>query len=265
VIVAGLALTPRAHAHDLWIEPSAFTPQAGRIVGVRLRVGQDFIGDPVARDAALIEEFVAMTSTGALSVPGQDGADPAGLIRPTTNGLVILSYRSHPSAIVLPADKFNQYLQDEGLDAVIRERARVGLTSQPAHELFARCAKSLIQTGPPTTADVDRALGMRLELIAGRNPYTLHAGDSLNVRLLYQERPLAGALVVALNRRDQSATVRLRTGPDGCVRLPLGAAGPWLVKAVHMIPAPRDSDAEWQSFWASLTFELPAADPPGRP
>jgi len=32
----------------------------------------------------------------------------------------------------------------------------------------------------------------------------------------------------------------------------------WLVKAVHMIPLPKDGDADWESFWASLTFELPA-------
>jgi len=29
----------------------------------------------------------------------------------------------------------------------------------------------------------------------------------------------------------------------------------WLVKAVHMVPAPAGSDADWRSFWASLTFE----------
>ena len=34
----------------------------------------------------------------------------------------------------------------------------------------------------------------------------------------------------------------------------------WLIKAVHMIPAPAGSNAEWASFWASLTFELGAAD-----
>ena len=35
-------------------------------------------------------------------------------------------------------------------------------------------------------------------------------------------------------------------------------AGVWLIKAVHMIAAPPGSGAEWESFWASLTFALPA-------
>jgi len=257
-IVAALAMTERSSAHDLWIEPSAYTPPPGRIVGVRLRVGQDFIGDPVARDPALIERFISVTPAATAPVPGQDGADPAGLIRPTANGLVIVAYSSKPFPIVLPPEKFAQYLQDEGLDGVARERERLGQTAQPARELFSRCAKSLILSGTPGAGDGDRELGMPLELVAARSPYTLHAGDVLDVRLLYEGRPLPGALVVAVNRRYPDVAVRLRTGRDGHVRLPLAAGGAWLVKAVHMIAAPKDTGADWRSFWASLTFELPA-------
>jgi hypothetical protein len=42
------------------------------------------------------------------------------------------------------------------------------------------------------------------------------------------------------------------------VQLPLSEAGIWLIKAVHMIEMPPDNKvAQWESFWASLTFELP--------
>src|SRR5678815_2902158 len=34
-------------AHDMWIEPTAFLPATGQIVGVKLRVGQDLAGDPL--------------------------------------------------------------------------------------------------------------------------------------------------------------------------------------------------------------------------
>jgi hypothetical protein len=40
-------------AHDMWIEPTTFSPETGRIVGVRLRVGQDLLGDPLGYDPAL--------------------------------------------------------------------------------------------------------------------------------------------------------------------------------------------------------------------
>ena len=37
-------------------------------------------------------------------------------------------------------------------------------------------------------------------------------------------------------------------------RLP--KSGAWLIKAVHMVPASRESGADWASQWASLTFEV---------
>jgi hypothetical protein len=47
------------------------------------------------------------------------------------------------------------------------------------------------------------------------------------------------------------------------VRLRLAAPGVWLAKAVHMVPLPPGEDAQWESTWASLTFELgpPRASP----
>ncbi len=46
---AVLMATARAQAHDFWIEPSTFHPAPGAMVSVGLRVGQNFIGDPVPR------------------------------------------------------------------------------------------------------------------------------------------------------------------------------------------------------------------------
>jgi uncharacterized GH25 family protein len=248
-------------AHDLWIEPTAFLADAGKVVGVRLRVGQDLQGDPVPRDPDLINEFVVVEPTGRKPVVGRDGADPAGLLRVSGPGLLIVGYRSNPSPIVLTAEKFNQYIKEEGLDAVAAQRALRHQANADAKEIFARCAKSLLLSGAPSEAQHDQALGFTLELVAERNPYTLGAGDELPVRLTYEGRPLAGALVIALNRVDPAARMTARSDKDGRVRFRLPSSGFWLIKAVHMIPAPAGSNAEWASFWASLTFDLkgPAA------
>ena len=82
LVAAALALsTAPLAAHDMWIEPTSFIPDAGKIIGVRLRVGQDFLGDPLPRDPALIEQFISVDSTGRKPVYGRDSADPAGLLR----------------------------------------------------------------------------------------------------------------------------------------------------------------------------------------
>lgn len=245
-------------AHDLWIEPSAFVVDAGKMIGIKLRVGVDLLGDPVPRDPALIDRFIAVDRAGSKPIIGRDGEDPAGLLRLTSPGLVIIGYSSKPSQIVLPAQKFNEYLTEEGLESIAALRSKRNETNAEAREAFARCAKALISSGPISAADVDRPLGFTLELVAEKNPYGLQAGQSLPVRLLYKKQPLAGVLVVAVNRRNPSAKVSARSGKDGRVTFKLAEPGMWLVKAVHMTPAPANADAQWESFWASLTFELPA-------
>lgn len=250
-------------AHDVWIEPSTYSPTLGQIVGVRLRVGQDLVGDPVPRIPTLVNQFVVEDAAGRKPVVGRPGADPAGLMRVAMPGLHIVGYYSHPSTIELPADKFNAYLMAEGLDAISALRARRNETGATARELYSRCAKSLLLAGPASQAQRDRPLGFPLELVAERNPYTLRAGQDLPVRLTYQDRPLAGALVVAMNSLNPSEKQAVRTDNDGRVRFRLRPGGMWLVKAVHMVPAPAGADAEWESFWASLTFETQATSAAG--
>jgi uncharacterized GH25 family protein len=257
LLVAAIALSAAPlFAHDMWIEPVTFSPHVREIFGVRLRVGQDLLGDTLPRDPALIQQFFVEDTVGRRPVVGRDGADPAGYVLASKPGLLVVGYRSNPSAIELPAEKFNQYVKDEGLDAVAALRASRKQTSSPAHELFARCAKSLVLSGAPSETQGDRRLGFTLELVAERNPYAIRAGGELPVRLMYENRPLAGALVIAINRLNPSGRQSARTGSDGRVRFRLRPEGMWLIKAVHMIPAPAGSNAEWASFWASLTFEL---------
>lgn len=245
-------------AHDVWIEPGSYRPTPGQVVGLRLRVGQDLVGDPIPRIPALARQFVVEDARGRRPVGGRAGADPAGRLRVAAAGLHVVGYYSHPSAIELPADKFNAYLVEEGLDGVSALRAQRNETGASARELYSRCAKSLLLAGRPSLAQRDRALGFPLELVAERNPYLLRAGQQFPVRLIYQGQPLAGALVVAMNSLDPSDKQALRTDAAGRVRFRLRPGGMWLVKAVHMVAPAAGADADWESFWASLTFETRA-------
>ncbi len=257
IVLAAVALSHvRLFAHDMWIEPTTFAPASGEIVGVRLRVGQDLLGDPLPLNPALVNQFIVEDTGGRKPVVSREGRDPAGFVRAAMPGLLVIGYRSNPSSVDLAPEKFNQYLKEEGLDAVAAVRARRNETGAVAHEIFSRCAKSLVLSGPASETRGDRTLGFTLELVAERNPYSTPNGQDLPFRLTYQNRPLPGTLVVAINRLNASQKLSARTDADGRVRFKLKQGGLWLVKAVHMIPAPAGSKAEWASYWASLTFEL---------
>jgi uncharacterized GH25 family protein len=259
-----LLAAPALWAHNFWIETSTFTPVPGQRLSVRLRVGQELQGDPVPRDPALMKRFVAVGPLGETPVPGVPNTEPAGFESFTAPGLYTIVYDSTRFPVELDAAKFETYLKEEGLDSISAARARQGKSAAGAKEVFSRCAKALLAVGPvgeATAAGFDRLFAQRLELVAEKNPYALASGGDLPVRLLYEGKPLAGALVMALQRgRPAGLPARLtaRTDSRGRAVLKLDRPGFWLIKAVHMIPAPADAGADWESFWASLTFALPS-------
>ncbi len=244
-------------AHDFWIEPSAFRPRVGALVGLRLMVGEDLLGDPVPRDSSSLERFVVSSQSGERSIPGREGGSPAGILRVEGTGLMTIAYQSRPHALDLPPDTFEQYLGEEGLDAV-KAIVRAKTNARVARERYSRCAKVLIASGTPAPADRDGAVGMRVELVAERNPYLAAPGQDFPFMLLYEGKPLKGALVIAQNGGDPSVKLRSRSDRQGRVIFRLPREGSWLIRAVHMIPAASHTGVDWESFWASLMFELPA-------
>ena len=97
VLATFLAASASLGAHDFWIEPTGFMADLGRVVGVKLRVGQDFHGDPVPRQDELIGDFVVVDASGRRQIVGRDGSDPAGLLRVTSPGLMVIGYHSRPA------------------------------------------------------------------------------------------------------------------------------------------------------------------------
>ena len=261
----GLALTvvslsASMSAHEFWIEPTTFTPAAGTIVGIRARVGDGVLGDPVPRDASLLQELVVDAGGGRVPVVGREGGDPAGLLRIDGDRLHVVGYLGKPTPVELPAAKFNTYLEDEGLTAIIAERARLHAEGTSARELFTRCAKTLVLSGQSKAAD--RELGLPLELIAEQLPES--SDGTHTFRLVYLGHPLRGALVTAIHR-THGERLSLRSDAEGRVRFVLPRDGEWLIKSVHMIKAPANTNADWLSYWASLTFELPGNAAASRP
>jgi uncharacterized GH25 family protein len=256
-VLAAFLLAAPAFAHDFWIEPTSFRPDVGSTVGFALRVGEAFRGDTVPRNPESIEKFVAVSSAGEKAVEGISGRDPAGIARISVPGWVVVSYRSKPKSIELAVEKFEQYLKEEGLEKIIEARAARGDSRKPSREIYSRCAKSLLDAGGAGESGYDRLLGMRLELVPEKNPNSLGERGSMPLRLIFEDKPLAGALVVAINRENPEKRVSARSNVSGRVTFDLTASGVWLVKTVHMVPAPPSSAVDWESLWASLTFQVP--------
>jgi hypothetical protein len=282
-LVAGLQAPPPLVSHDLWIEPSSFTPAPGEPVRLHLVLGngkEDAGAEKFPRADAGILRFVAIGPDGDRPVPGLDGLDPAGFLRPTTPGWYTILYESSPSFGTLAPDTFRAYLLEKGLESVASQRtATAAAPAEPTTELFRRSIKARILVAEPgraapTDSGGEEPAGLPFELVLekinGLAPST-SAGSSegtptaalaapssaqhqIVMRLLLDGAPVADALVDIRRLEDREVGPSARTDADGRLRVSL-SSGSWLATAVHL-DASRPATADWESLWASLTFEL---------
>jgi len=223
-------------------------------------VGEHFLGDPIPRDPASIISFISVTEKGSEPIEGLPGRDPAGMLPIEGAGMMIIAFSNRPSRVDLPPDRFEKYLRDEGLEKIIKLRAARGETGKPSSELFSRYAKCLIAAGGKSAGvAASRPLGLFFELVPESNMSLFKAGSSSRFHLLFQGKPLEGALVVAISRQHPTKKISGRSDKNGRVSLRFDQPGDWLVKAVHMTPAAPGSGAQWRSFWASVSFHMEKA------
>ena len=153
-------------------------------------------------------------------------------------------------------------------------RARLGQTDQAGKEVYTRYLKALVQERDPAgsipSTLYKRRVGQRLEILLENDPGRMKPDKALTVKVLFEGKPLVGAKVVAYRREtgEQAApALTAVTSPQGLAEFKLDQTGVWLVRMVHFrVPTERrpESNAPWESFWASYTFtvkEAPAVAP----
>ena len=247
-----------SNAHDFWIEPADFRPLTNVPLSITLRVGEDFSGTSQPLIPDWFTDYSIYRNGERSLVDGIIGDDPAGSFVIQPGGTQIIGYRSSRAFVELEPAKFDEYLRAEGMEWVIRARQERGESESNAREYYSRCAKALIlPDGETAGTGHDIALGYTLELIPEKNPYSLATGDRLPLRLLYEGEPIKDILVVAFSADEPEQKSSQRTDAEGRVQVLLDRPGSWLVKAVHIIEVPAENPmAEWESFWASLTFAI---------
>ena len=263
LVLVTWAASLSALAHEFWIETSPSAPAVGASVQMTLRVGERLRG-----------ELVGFTSSHAASLrvlsagKNQDlGARvPTGSMLPALQfsfakpGSYVLAYESHPSQVVLPAEKFHAYLEDEGLGWVIRQREAAGTAASPGRERFRRSAKALLKVGGKSDSASTRSAGQRLDLTPLEDPLARTTANTLRFMLRFDGQPRPGVLVKAWHKEGEEITMlRTTTDAQGRFEFALPVAGSWMLSAVHMVATTDSSQVDWDSFWSSLSFELPAS------
>lgn len=250
---AVLSASP-AFCHQFWLEPSSFHPPLGALLSAQVKVGEHFAGEELPRNENHFLRFVLRTPQGEIPMVGMPGREPAGMARITAGGFLLLGYESRPTEVALSPDLLAIYLDEEGLEPFFKGDRAKGIEDH-----FSRYAKSLLLAGdaPKDSSGYDTRLGFALELVPEANPLLLKTGETLPVRLLQEGRPLQNVLVSARRKIEPDKRIAARTDTEGRARLALTGPGVWLINAVFLRPMAGGYSYQFESAWASLTFEIP--------
>mgnify|MGYP006434723161 CR=1 FL=1 len=178
-------------------------------------------------------------------------------------GTYVLGVSTAPQTIELSAEDFNGYLEHDGVRDVLAARQEQGIMDHPARERYSKHVKAIAQVGDARTRSFSHRLGYPIEIVPQQNPYTLRPGDTLDVRVLRDGKPVADQIVYASyeghHAHDASGghseAVDTRTDANGIAQIPLSEPGRWYVRLIHMVPVD-ESGLDYESNWTTLTFEL---------
>ena len=251
-------------AHEFWLAPSKYVAPPRTPLEIRALAGTGFRGESKPWSPAHCVRFVAraarLLDMTPAATPGEFAWASFAL---SDAGGALLGFESGFTPIELPAPQFDAYLADEGLTGPLAERRRAG-TGKPGRERYRRCAKTWLAGDDAGRATI--ALGLPLEIVPRTIPGTRGV---LRAQVLWNGRPLSGALVKAwrapLNaggaltdaatRDSLGSAWRGATDAQGEVSVPVTRGGEWLLSVVHMVRSTARDETDWESTWASLTFE----------
>ena len=261
----GLQNAVPADAHDFWVQPGSYRIAPDATVPITLQVGHGAFRQRSPLPLGRIARFEAVTP-GGMAV---DLRSNLHLGRPTDDGE--LQFREPGSYVVvletdnraqshLPAIRFNDYLRAEGLTAALEQRERAHRMEADGSENYSRRAKAIVQVGSQSAgsqSQVTRALGLPLEIVPDVSPYAVPKPSVFPVHVLFDGRPLAGALVKLTNLEHDAEPVETHlTDKDGRTSFAMPGRGEWLVNVIWSQPLPSTRETDFETIFSSLSFGL---------
>jgi uncharacterized GH25 family protein len=110
-------------------------------------------------------------------------------------GTWVAGLSSLSNKIELKAKDFNEYLEHDGVTDEMEWRKNNNALGKDAVEKYSKHVKAIFQVGDTKTDDWKTLLGYPIEFVPERNPYDVKPGESLNVKLLWNNQPLPNQLV----------------------------------------------------------------------
>ncbi len=250
-----------AYAHDFWLVTTDFTVAPETDVTFDFVVGHGAERGPWSLKWDRIVSLTDYAPSGPNDLQASitamtDAEKGSASVTLSDPGTHMIAFTSRAAWIELEAEKFNGYVDLEGLTLASEKRTADGTLDQPGIEVYGRRSKALIQVGDEATANVMEPIGQTLEIVPLANPYALEEGASLPVQVLYRGMPLEGATIdLESLSTDLAPMVTQMTDTDGKASFDIAQTGAWKLNVIWTVPVEgRKDGAVFDTVFSSLTF-----------
>lgn len=268
-VFLGFCLIPTAKAHDFWLGPSAFQMEAPGQTSVSIMIGHP---EDKMRWPLNPHRVVSLRSVGPEGINDHQRNIKARtsegdlILSFETTGMHLLAIETTSAESVLGADKFNAYLDEEGLTPIKKRRFQTGTMDEAGREIYSRRGKALINVGTHTQHThsdghshypdyVTRPLGMTLEIVPNENPYSLEENAPFQTTLYYRGEPTEGVTIGLIRLDNNEGLVdSKKTNKNGQVTFPRPKEGNWMLHTVWSDPLENNAKAEFDTIFSSLSF-----------
>jgi uncharacterized GH25 family protein len=249
-----------APAHDLFLMPSTFSPAEGTTITLGLHVGHAFPNSNTLGALERFKEPKLIWKSGSTDVRNlrADGKRIIGDAVVDGTGTVIAAVWQSTNVVEMKPASFTRYLEGSGLTDIVAWREQHGESDKQGKERYSKYVKAILVSGK-ADGFANHPVGYVIEIIPEADPNTLKPGDVLPIQVLFRGKPAAGLQIEttsATTEEDAKDAVIGKTGPDGRLKVPLPNRGYWNIKTIKMERCTDPSAADWESFWASLTFQI---------
>lgn len=261
VVLLFLWFAASASAHDTWLVAERNQTGASGMVRVAVVTAEEFPNSDHATDANRVAEWVVLIGEKKHSVGEYaiDGDELAAMVHLEGPGLHTIGVALKPRFIEIDPEGFAAYLEDEGATAALEHRTKNNQGAEPGRELYAKNVTTFVEVGGGADDTSVTPAGHKIEIIPLSNPCRWKAGDEIAVRVLFEGRPVSGFRVSAGHEglAKHTFVAHERTDANGQARFKLTRPGLWFLRTHTIRPvAPEVTEADWESFWASITFRV---------
>lgn len=243
-------------AHEFWLQPDKFIYKRGDNINVRFLVGENFEGDNWSGNNKKVKSL-KLYFTGAVDdLSSQLSEDKGDSLQFSVYDecTAMITFNSTNSFIRLDANKFTEYLTEDGLQNAIDYRKQNNTSDSSGRELYQRSVKTIFQVGDKKN-NISTPTDLPLDIIPETNPYNIKNNDSLSLSVLFNKKPLTEQLIKIWQRvNNQTSSSQIVTDEKGRIKIKVSAAGKWMISTVKMVHLESNETADWQSFWGSCTW-----------